>query len=63
MIPQNGLELAFNELDDDKALHAGVMNAISAFGVEELFYDGKHKVDKYRLGMVIIFSPLLSLLF
>eukprot|EP00026_Physarum_polycephalum_P014125 Phypoly_transcript_14601.p1 GENE.Phypoly_transcript_14601~~Phypoly_transcript_14601.p1 ORF type:complete len:241 (+),score=31.63 Phypoly_transcript_14601:246-968(+) len=28
-----------------------MMNAINGFGVEELFYDGKLKVDKYRLGM------------
>ena len=51
VVPQNGLELAFNNLDEDKGLCAPFMAAIDGFGVEELFYDGKKKIDKYRLGM------------
>ena len=48
MIPQNGLELAFNNLDEDSGLYVSLINAIDGFGVEELFYDGKLKVDEYR---------------
>lgn len=51
VIPQNGLELAFNNLDEDKGLDDHFMHAVDGFGVEELFYDGKKKVDKYRLDL------------
>lgn len=51
MVPQNGLELAYNNMDNDCGLHPQFMAAIDGFGVEELFYDGKKKPDKYRIGM------------
>lgn len=51
VVPQNGLELAFNHLEDDQGLDLPFLAAVSGFGVEELFYDGKCKVDKYRLKM------------
>jgi hypothetical protein len=43
--------LAFTNLDSDGGLNGEFMRAIDGFGVEELFYDGKLKVDKYRLGV------------
>lgn len=40
IIPQNGVELAFNNLDPEEGLNTAYMNAIDGFGVEELFYNG-----------------------
>lgn len=51
IIPQNGEELAFNNLDAEKGLKQNFMNAIDGFGIEELFYDGTLKVDDYRLDL------------
>lgn len=51
IIPQNGVELAFNKLDQENGLNESFLNAIDGFGVEELFYNGKLEVDDYRLGM------------
>lgn len=53
IIPQNGLDLAFNNMDDSKGLNLNFMQAIDGFGVEELFYDGKKKEDKYRIRKYI----------
>lgn len=51
VIPQNGVELAFNDLDMENGLNEGFLNAIDGFGVEELFYNGALEVDDYRLQM------------
>lgn len=40
IIPQNGIELAFNGVEPEEGLHTVYMNAIDGFGVEELFYNG-----------------------
>lgn len=52
IVPQNGAELAFNKLNPDAGTNTAYMNAIDGFGIEELFFNGKAKVDKYRLGML-----------
>ena len=52
VVPQNGAELAFNQLNPDAGMNQAYMNAIDGFGIEELFFTEKSKVDKYRLGML-----------
>jgi cysteinyl-tRNA synthetase len=52
IIPQNGIELAFNYLDQNDGLNASYMGAINGFGVEELFYDGVYAPDQERLSML-----------
>jgi cysteinyl-tRNA synthetase len=52
IIPQNGIELAFNNLDQNDGLNASYMNAIDGFGVEELFYDGTYTPDQERLSLL-----------
>lgn len=51
VIPQNGVELAFNSLDAESGVKGSFMDAIDGFGVEELFYNGALAVDDYRLKM------------
>jgi len=52
IIPQNGIELAYNNLDPAEGLNESYMNAIDGFGVEELFYNGTYKPDGERLPML-----------
>ncbi len=52
IIPQNGVELAFQDADSDKELNATYFNAINGLGVEELFYNGALSKDDYRLNML-----------
>lgn len=52
VIPQNGIELAFNNTEPDDGLNAGYMNAVDGFGVEELFYNGSLANDQYRFSML-----------
>jgi len=40
IIPQNGIELAFNDQDPANGLNLAYLNAIDGVGVEELFYNG-----------------------
>ncbi len=51
VIPQNGVELAFNHMDQENGLNGPFLDAIDGFGVEELFYNGGLEVDDYRLQM------------
>lgn len=51
IIPQNGVELAFNHMDMENGLNGPFLDAIDGFGVEELFYNGALEVDDYRLDM------------
>ena len=51
VVPQNGVELAFNGLDKEGGLNASFMDAIDGFGVEELFYNGALSVDDYRVDL------------
>jgi cysteinyl-tRNA synthetase len=52
IIPQNGCEIAFNDTNPDEALSPDYMNAIDAFAVEELFYNGNYAPDTYRIGIL-----------
>lgn len=52
IIPQNGIELAFNDIDPKKGINYSYLNAIDGIGVEELFYNGTLYVDNYRLYML-----------
>jgi len=55
IIPQNGEELLYNQLDLDKGPDESYLNAIDGQGCEELFYDGNFAPDEYRLRLL---SPL-----
>lgn len=62
IVPQNGIQLAFENSNPDKALNMNYLNAIDAFGVEEVFYNGTYKLDKYRLDMLQklkLYKPIL----
>ncbi len=63
IIPQNGIELAFNNLDPKEKLHAEYLSAIDGQAVEDLFFDGKLKTDTYRLGMLREFRRHKQVLF
>ncbi len=52
VIPQNGEELAFTDLDQESGLNTDYVNACDGMGVEELFYNGGLSVDDYRLGLL-----------
>ena len=52
VIPQNGIELAFNYLAEEDGLNEKLMNAIDGFGIEELFYNTTEITDSEILGMV-----------
>lgn len=51
IIPQNGVELAFNYQDVNDGLNINYMNAVDAFGIEELFYFETLAIDLERLAM------------
>lgn len=52
IIPQNGTELAFNNIDPAEGLNSSYMSAISGLGVEELFYNDGYALDSERLLML-----------
>ena len=52
IIPQNGIELAFNNSEPDDGIMASYVQAIDGIGVEELFYNGKFAVDNESLDML-----------
>lgn len=52
VIPQNGTELAFTDVDADNSLNQEYLAAIDGLGVEELFYNGSYSLDQYRLDML-----------
>jgi cysteinyl-tRNA synthetase, unknown class len=52
IIPQNGIELAYNNIEPADGLKETYMDAIDGFGVEELFYDGVYKSDGERLPLL-----------
>lgn len=54
IIPQNGSELAFNNLAQDEGVNTSYLEAIDGFGIEELFYDsnGNLNPDQERLTML-----------
>lgn len=52
IIPQNGIELAFNNMDVNEGQNSSYMSAINGFGVEELFYNGSYALESERLSML-----------
>lgn len=52
VIPQNGTELAYNNLSSDEGLNSNYLSAIDGVGVEELFFYGTYNPDDYRLNML-----------
>jgi len=62
IIPQNGIELAFNETDMDSGIRTNYISAIDGFGIEELFYDGgkisaSDSDRKEKLAMLDLIKP------
>ncbi len=53
IIPQNGAELLFWNLDDQDKLDDRFIKAIDGVGIEELFYNGEFAPDNYRLMMLL----------
>lgn len=53
IIPQNGAELLFRNLDDTEAMDDRLLSAIDGIGIEELFYNGAFEPDDYRLQMLL----------
>lgn len=63
LIPQNGEEVLFQDIDPDGTVNADLVAAIDGFGVEELFYNnGSYAPDDYRLNMLRKVSPGLKVL-
>lgn len=52
IIPQNGIELSFNNIDPKDGQNASYLNSINGIGVEELFYNGNYALDNERLSML-----------
>ena len=52
IIPQNGVELAFNNTDTSDGVNFSYLAAVDGFGTEELFYNGELSPDIERLAML-----------
>lgn len=52
VIPQNGPELGFVNADTGKDFAHNYLDAIDAFAVEELFYNGEYAPDEYRIKLL-----------
>lgn len=50
VIPQNGSELAFQNVQPHKPLCQNYLNAIDGIAIEELFFDENGKADDYRIN-------------
>ena len=62
IIPQNGIELAFNDTDPDEGIMSSYISAINGVGVEELFYDGSLSPDNERLSMLRKLKPYVTVM-
>ena len=51
LIPQNGEELIYNDLEEEKGLNQAFISSVNGWAIEELFYNGDPGVDDYRLAM------------
>lgn len=51
IIPQNGIELAFNNCDTNEGLNSSYINAIDGIGLESLFYEEDLVSEDERLEM------------
>ncbi|MCS6824764.1 MAG: endo alpha-1,4 polygalactosaminidase [Cytophagaceae bacterium] len=52
LIPQNGVELVFNNADIHMGFNTQYMQAIDGIAVEELYYNGKYLPDHERISML-----------
>ena len=52
IIPQNGAELSFNNIDVSEGLNSNYISAIDGVGIEALFYDEQLLPEDERLNMV-----------
>jgi cysteinyl-tRNA synthetase len=52
VIPQNGAELAFKNLESHSDLNDVYLKAIDGIGIEDLFFNEEAKIDTYRLEML-----------
>ncbi len=52
IVPQNGIELAFNNLDSGQGIRQDYIDAIDAQAIEVLFENDKVQADPYRLDLV-----------
>lgn len=52
IIPQNGIELAFNHIEPNDGQNTAYLNSIDGLGVEELFYNGTYALDAERLSIL-----------
>lgn len=53
LIPQNGAELLFNDVNADGSLDQNFLAAINGIAVEELYFNGTYQPDDYRLQMLL----------
>lgn len=53
IVPQNGCELLYADLDNAEEMYDYVMNSIDGIGIEELFFNGTADVDNYTLDMLL----------
>lgn len=53
IIPQNGEELIFKFLESSEGFDDQFINAIDAYGIEELFYNETFTPDNYRLNLLL----------
>lgn len=63
IIPQNGVELAFNQAEPSEGINMEYLSAIDAFGAEELFYNGGYHPDTWRTDMLdqlVLHKPVLA---
>ncbi|WP_165779289.1 endo alpha-1,4 polygalactosaminidase [Brumimicrobium salinarum] len=51
IIPQNGIELVFNDLAPEDGVNQAFLNAIDGFGIEELFYNSTSVSNPETLEM------------
>lgn len=52
IVPQNGIELAYNEADTSLDVNSAYLSAIDGVGVEGVFYGNEDSPDPYRLAML-----------
>ncbi len=52
IIPQNGIELAFNNQDVNDGIHESYTATVNGFGIEELYYNGIYSPDNYRINFL-----------
>lgn len=62
IIPQNGPELIFNDLDNASGLNTDYINACSGLGNEEIFYNGNLEINEYSLEILRKAKPSLKIM-